>query len=560
MAFAITQDIEVVLGILTFVASTALGILVYKNNKKSATNQLFLFLSLFIDLYIFVNYLSLHPPYSTPDAQLFWIRVVMLVCSFIGPVLVLLVHTFPGEKIVMRSKYIILMGCLMVASAIASITPLVFSSLSFPEGKPVPVPGPGIPIFFLDFVGLFIVSFIILIVKYRRAKDEEKMKLKSFLLGVITSFSLMGISTVIFVVILKTSAAVFLGPIFPVILMACIAYAIVKHNMFNVKVFSTQALVAVISIILFSKIFVAQSIGAKILDFGLFLVVLAVGIILIRSVRREIEQREQVAALAQSLEKANLRLKELDQQKTEFLSIASHQLRTPLSIIKGYIELIGDGVYGKMPAKVSPVLSDMNESNERLVKLVDEFLDITRIEQERTKFDFQVSDIYETIESVMKELSQKAKTKGLVVKAPEKITLPELAMDEEKIRHVVFNFVDNAIKYSEKGTVRVEVNQENKGINLRVKDQGFGFGKEDEANFFQKFYRGKNVVGTNVNGTGLGIYVCKKFIEAHGGHVWATSPGLGKGSEFGFWIPLQPKEAVKPQTTETQLSIKESLT
>ncbi len=537
MNLVITQDIEIVLGILTFIASTSLGFLVYKNNKKSATNKLFLFLALFIDLYIFVNYVSLHPPSTDPQVQLFWIRIVMMVCSFLGPILILLVHTFPREKITLRLRYIVSLGILMLSSAVASITPLVFSSINFPEGKPVPVPGPGIPIFFLDFIGLFLLSFIILIVKYRRAKGEEKQKLFSFLLGVIISFSLMGISTVTFVVILKTSAAVFLGPIFPVILMTCIAYAIVKHKIFNVQVFSTQALMATIYIVLFSKIFFSQTLIARVVDAVLFLIVTVVGILLVGSVRREIEQRDQLAALANSLERANLRLKELDQQKTEFLSIASHQLRTPLSIIKGYIELIEDGVYGKLPKKAEPVLVDMNESNERLVKLVDEFLDITRIEQERTKFNFEKLDLKDTIASVLKELSQKSKSKRLVVQTD---ILPKdtvVDMDEEKIRHVVFNFVDNAIKYSDKGTIKVSVNEEDSGFCLRVKDQGFGFEKEDEVNFFQKFYRGKNVVGTNVNGTGLGIYVCKKFIEAHGGKVWAKSPGLGKGSEFGFWIP-----------------------
>lgn len=547
MAIAITSDIEIVLGVLTFIGATLLGLMVYLNNKKSSTNRLFLLLSIFIDLYIVVNYISLHPPVDTPAVQLFWIRVVMLVCSFIGPTLFFLVHTFPREKITLRFRYVIGLFTLMTLSAIASITPLVFKAIEYPGGKPVPVPGPGIPIFFIDFIGLFIVSIITLILKYRRASGEEKGKLLSFLVGVLVSFSMMGIFTVTFVAILKTSAMVFLGPIFPVVLMGCVSYSIVKHRMFDVKVFSTQILISIISIVLFSKIFMAQSVTAQIVDMILFLLVAVIGIVLVRSVRREVEQREELAHLAKTLEKANLRLQELDRQKTEFLSIASHQLRTPLSIIKGYIELIEDGVYGKMPKKVESVLSDMDESNERLVKLVDEFLDISRIEQERTKFNFAKCDISETVESVLKELSQKAEGKGLKISEPTYPANHEVTMDEEKVRHVIFNFVDNALKYSDKGSVDVKVTTEKGGFAVRVQDQGFGFNKEDEANFFQKFYRGKNVVGTNVNGTGLGIYVCKKFIEAHGGNVWAHSPGLGKGSEFGFWIPSVPVEKPLPK-------------
>lgn len=244
------------------------------------------------------------------------------------------------------------------------------------------------------------------------------------------------------------------------------------------------------------------------------------------------------ANLARSLEKANLRLQETDRQKTEFLSIASHQLRTPLSIFKGFIELFKDGAYGKTTVKMVQTLDEMDESNEHLVKLVDEFLDITRIEQGRVKYDFIECNLTDLTGAVIKEMQERAETKKLKLAWRQPATPIKIKCDEEKIHHVIFNFVDNAIKYSEAGNIVVSVHDENGGVAVRVKDQGIGFGKVDEANFFQKFYRGENVRGTNVNGTGLGLYVCRKFIEAHQGKVWAKSAGLGKGSEFGFWIPL----------------------
>ena len=236
--------------------------------------------------------------------------------------------------------------------------------------------------------------------------------------------------------------------------------------------------------------------------------------------------------------------KKLDDSKTGFISIASHQLRTPLSIIKGYIELIKDGAYGKTTVKMVKTLDDMDASNERLVKLVDEFLDISRIEQGRTKFDFKQCDLRETISSVVAELKEKADEKCRQIIWMPPATECQANVDEEKIRNVVFNYIDNALKYSDCGEVKVFLESENDGWNVRVRDNGLGFGKTDEASFFQKFYRGENVKGTNVNGTGLGLYVCRKFIEAHNGRVWAKSDGLGKGSEFGFWIPF----AFSPKT------------
>jgi len=284
-------------------------------------------------------------------------------------------------------------------------------------------------------------------------------------------------------------------------------------------------------------------------SFGL-LVMAVFGYVLIKSVHQETKRREEITQLAHDLESANIRLQELDRQKTEFLSIASHQLRTPLSIIKGYIELIEDGAFGKPTKKMNKTLNDMDESNERLIKLVDEFLNITRIEQGRTKFTYEYYDLNEIIESTMKELHGKAEDKGLKLSFTPNKTLEKIYLDEEKIRNVVFNFIDNAIKYSEKGVVRINLSGDKSGASVFVKDNGFGFGKEDEANFFQKFYRGKNVIGTNVNGTGLGLFVCRKFIETHGGRVWAHSEGLGKGSEFGFWIPKKALPVAEITTPE----------
>jgi len=323
------------------------------------------------------------------------------------------------------------------------------------------------------------------------------------------------------------------------------AYAILRHGLLNISIIATEVFIFGTELLLLIPVFdfdkISNDSSRYILDVFIFIFASVFGYLIIKSVKKEIFMRQEIAQLAKSLEQANLRLKELDQQKTEFLSIASHQLRTPLSITKGYIELIQDGAYGKIGAKLNSILNDMDTSNERLVKLIDEFLDVTRIEQGRTKFVFEKKDIKDVVESVVKELHPKAEQKQMSIKTSLNTNKTVITFDEEKIRHVVFNFVDNAIKYSEKGVIQVVVEEENGGLSVKVQDTGIGFDKVDGANFFQKFYRGENVKGTNVTGTGLGIYVCRKFVENHNGRVWATSTGLGKGSEFGFWIPFDNK-------------------
>jgi len=316
--------------------------------------------------------------------------------------------------------------------------------------------------------------------------------------------------------------------------------AVGRQRLLRVKIFAIEVPVWLVNFILIAQVFLVKNLVELWLRALLASVIAGISLWLIRWVRREAGRREETGQLPASLEQANQRLQELDKQKTEFLSIASHQLRTPLSILKGYIELIQEGVYGRPTKKLAQTLSDMDQSNERLIRLVDEFLNISRIEQGRTKYSFAASDMNAMLTSVVKELTWRAKAKGLALSWRPNARVGEVYMDEEKIRHVAFNFIDNAIKYSQRGKISVTLEADGCEAIVRVKDQGIGFNaKKDGVNFFHKFYRGDNVKTMSVDGTGLGIFVCRKFIEAHTGRVWAISRGVGRGSEFGFAIPVK---------------------
>ena len=204
-----------------------------------------------------------------------------------------------------------------------------------------------------------------------------------------------------------------------------------------------------------------------------------------------------------------------------------------------------------MNQKEKKVLSNIDVSNERLIKLVDEFLNVSRIEQGRTNYRFADMDVVALVKDIMAELEEKAHPKGisLVYASKSKKFGLQIVGDEDKLRHAIYNFVDNAIKYSPEQTkVHIIVEPEAHGIAIRVRDSGVGMDQKDLANLFQKFYRSPHVM-RDFQGTGLGLFVVRQFIEAHGGHVWADSKGVGKGSEFGFWIPL--KAVPQPQPTQT---------
>lgn len=524
---------------ITVLASLILGTVIFFNGRKSITNKTFLFFVIMVTVWGSLNYFSYHV--TSPEIGLWMLRLVIFFALWQAFFLLQFFLVFPESTHVFSRFYTFFLFPFTFITSFFTLTPLVFKRvLEFaPNGAITKIEnGPAIPIFGLLSVGLVVAGLVVLIRKIILMKEKEtRTPLLLILFGTSITFALVILFNFVMPAFFSNAQYIPFGSVFFFPFILCTSYAIIKHRLLNIKVVSTEILVFALAVPILLEVVGAGSLILRVYKGFMFLLVLSVGILLIRSVRKEVEQRERLELITEQLKKANLRLEELDRQKTDFLSIAAHQLRTPLSILNGYIELLKDGAYGKVSKDTVQILDNMDESNGHLVKLIDEFLNITRIEQGRTKYDFKKQDVNTIITSAVEELSDRAKQKGLKLVWHKSTEAVEATVDDEKIRHVVYNFIDNAIKYTPRGAVVIKVVPDNSGYIVTVCDHGFGFEKVDEANFFQKFYRGENVKGTNVTGTGLGLYVCRMFIEGHGGRVWAHSPGLKKGSEFGFWIP-----------------------
>lgn len=235
--FTPVSNLELILGTIAFIAITSLALAVYLKNPKSWTNRLFIILSLVLDAYIISNPISLHPIVHSLKNQIFWVRTDMFLGAFMSPALLFLAHTFPNSKITMPKKYIWIILTSTVICAILSYSPYVFSSLSYPVagGEVVPQIGYGIPFYFLHFVGLFVLSFVIMFRHYKKTIGIEKVRILYLLIGSIGTFSLLTIFIFFATIFFHNSSLIFLGPIFPVILMASIAYAIVKHKFLDIQ-------------------------------------------------------------------------------------------------------------------------------------------------------------------------------------------------------------------------------------------------------------------------------------------------------------------------------------
>ena len=322
------------------------------------------------------------------------------------------------------------------------------------------------------------------------------------------------------------------------IFIGILVYGIVKFRTFDIKLLSTQALIVSLLILIGSQFFFIQSDINRILTAVTLLITGGIGINLIRSVKKEVAHREHIEKLAKELEKANERLKELDQLKSEFVSLATHQIRGPLTAIKGYASMMREGDYGAVPEKIRGTIDIIYESSNALTIIVQDFLDVSRIEQGSMKYEFTIFDFSKLAQSVGEELAPTVERKGLQLKLEIEPRILVNA-DAGKMRQVIGNLIDNAIKYTSSGSIIVSLKKTKEFARLTVKDTGMGIKPETLPKLFQKFSRAEDASKANVLGTGLGLYVARKLIEAQKGKIWAESEGEGKGATFVVELPLK---------------------
>lgn len=236
---------------------------------------------------------------------------------------------------------------------------------------------------------------------------------------------------------------------------------------------------------------------------------------------------------------ANERLSELDKIKSEFISVVAHQLRTPLSAIKWILKMFIDGDIGDLTTEQLTFMMKSYESNERMISLINDLLNVDRIETGRIKYKFNPIQLEDLIDNVLFEFSKRAKFKNINVtyKKP-RAKLPKVDIDNQKIRQVLQNLIDNSLKYTRSGgLITITLRKTHKSIEVKISDTGIGISEDENPNIFNRFYRGSNALKLDTQGTGLGLYIAKSIIEKHGGKIWFESI-IHTGTIFYFTIPI----------------------
>jgi len=250
--------------------------------------------------------------------------------------------------------------------------------------------------------------------------------------------------------------------------------------------------------------------------------------------------QQRIANATRELRASNSQLRHLDKAKDEFLSMASHQLRTPLTSVKGYISMILDGDAGKVSADQKKLLDEVFLNSERMVGLINDFLSVSRIQTGRFVIEKTPLDLSLVVEQEINSLRQNATARQMEFVYEKPANFPMLDIDESKIRQVIMNFADNAIYYSHPNTnINVSLSVENGNAVFTVKDTGIGVPKTERDQLFTKFYRASNAKKTRPDGTGVGLFLAKKVVDDHEGKIIFESTE-GKGSTFGFSLPIKP--------------------
>jgi signal transduction histidine kinase len=258
---------------------------------------------------------------------------------------------------------------------------------------------------------------------------------------------------------------------------------------------------------------------------------------------------EKIEDATRQLRRTNERLRLLDQTKDDFISMSSHQLRTPLTSIKGYVSMVLDGDAGRLTPLQRKLLTQAFVSSQRMVYLISDLLNVSRLRTGKFVIEPTRSNLANIVKGEVEQLVETAKSRNLELTYSKPEHFPTLMVDETKLRQVIMNFIDNAIYYTPSGgRITVNLVEKPQTIEFTVADTGMGVPKRDHPHLFTKFFRAHNAKRARPDGTGLGLFMAKKVIIAQGGAVVFQSRE-GKGSTFGFTFPkdkLQVPPAKEP--------------
>jgi signal transduction histidine kinase len=530
-------------GLVNGLIALGLGFFIIFHNWRDRVNQLYFLIVVAISIWTFSYWRWLSSTDSS--SALFWVRMLSIGSTLI-PIfyfhwVVSLLNLNRQQKNAVRLVYFLAFLFLLFSFSDLFVKG-VRQKLFFPFW-----PDPGILYhFYLVFAYLILVIFslFLLFKSYKVSPKEKKGQIIYVLVGSVVAFGGGLTNFFLWYDIPFPPYGNFLIALYPFLF----GYATLKHHLFNVRVVATELFTIAIWAFLLVKTLLSTTVQDLFVNLGLLVAVIFFGVLLVRSVLKEVRQRERLEVLTNEVKKAyevekhaRQELQRLDKAKTQFIMATQHHLRTPLTSMRGYLDLIFGGTYGKVPAKLKKTLQKFQASTSRLIRTVNEFLDISQFQLGKRVVllepDTQIEPI---LKEIIEELKFEAESKGLYLKLEKPDgEIPAIKADPEKLKVALFNVLDNAVKYTRKGGVTIRCKKPDNKLRIIIKDTGIGVPREELRTLFTRiFERGEKAKQVFTTGRGIGLYITAQIIKAHNGKIWAESEGRNKGSTFYVELPL----------------------
>ncbi len=527
--------------LITFFVSLLFAFFILLNNKKSKLNIFWFLTALSISIWS----LGFWGVVSSKDYRIAYFFQYLL--DFGGILVPIVFFNFIIELLGLWGKMkrgVIVSWVTGMVLVGLSFTPLFKKGLtSYQSFAHWVDPGPLYALFPITFVFFTIYSLILLITTYKKTDNKIlKGQIKFIIFAQIFGFG--GGITNFFPQLFKVYP---FGNYFVIVYIIFISYAILKHHLFNIKVVATELFTFAIWIVLLTKVFFSTSTQDFIVNLTILFSVVFFGIMMIRAVIEEFKQREEIEKLAADIKKAyevekkaREELEKLDAVKNQFLLTIQHHLRTPLTSMMGYTDLLLKGQFGKVPKKIEVVVQKFQSSTNELIKMVNEFLDITQFQLGKRVILLKDGvDAQEIAENIVNSLMLEAQSKKINLNFERIQDDCLIKADPEKLKAAMANIIDNAVKYTNQGGVSVKIRRSGSDILIEVKDTGIGISKVHLQNLFGNiFERGEEAKKTFTTGRGIGLYLAAQIIQAHNGKIWAESEGEGKGATFFIQLPM----------------------
>lgn len=526
------MEVNSIFFIFISVIEILIGFYVFIRGKQDSSSKFFTLFAVLTGCWVFLNALS----YTE-----FLVKTVYFLGLILSVTCLFWVASFSGRERFKKYVYYALYGLVFFFGFVIYFSDLI---IYFKIGSPSDIPQffgllyPAYVIFFMSLV--FYVLFLIPI-ELHRAKGTRKTQLLLVFIGVYLFAVLVALIDFILptfgITSLMNSNYDVLTSLFFV---GFSAYAILKFRLFSVKVFAVEALSIVITVIILIRLITSTG-PEQTINGILFIFVLIFSFMLVRNTMKETKTRDKIERLAEDFVVANEQLRQIDKQKSDFISIASHQLRTPLTAIKGYASMILEGSFGEVSSKAKEAVFKIFEANQRMIMTVENFLTMARIEHGRMFYKFEVTDFQKIVKDVVEELRPIASSAGLYINFRENSGREYLInADFVKMKQVAHNLLADSIHHTPRGFIEVFLTLSQYGdyVTLAISDTGEGAAREELDTIFQKRLPEENVKLSAIHRQDeTELYIIKEIVKDHGGQVWAESEGLSRGKTYFVEIP-----------------------